>query len=282
MRGRALSSSHNRKVIAAAVGVGVLTLSSVVGGIATFSGTEPGTQLEISASDPLQPTVDKTTYLVKIGTAAKARSQTLSAISDSVEGEDGSLGANLGGGWRSVKFEDEVAPEEAIELLRVRGVSAVEPNQLHELYGAGEAAPRYVEQYYLNQASNHDIDAPEAWRAGATGSNTIKVAVIDSGVEASHPDLLNTTVSPLSTNGLSATVPSMSHGTAVAGLIAATGAKGITGVAPGVGYYPIRADTPDKRLSSEGIILTNHADGAGCQEHQSNMSYGADQPSQEE
>lgn len=253
----------------------MLAASAVVGGVATFSGAEPGTQLETSSSQQIQPTIDKTTYLVKIDGSAKARTQTLNALSDSAASEDGSLGANLGGGWRSIKFEDEVEPKDAIEMLSVQGVSAVQPNELRELYGAGETAPRYKEQYYLNQLSNHDIDAPEAWRAGATGSTTVKVAVIDSGVEASHPDLLNTTVSPLGTTGTSATAPVISHGTSVAGLIAATGAKGVTGVAPGVKIIPIRADTPEGMVSIEGTILgINHAIAQGAKII--NMSYGSD------
>src|SRR5690606_17218655 len=48
--------------------------------------------------------------------------------------------------------------------------------------------PYYNQQYYLNQANNIDINAPEAW--GLLGSSTcpVRVAVVDDGVEV-HTDL---------------------------------------------------------------------------------------------
>ncbi|HEV8394831.1 MAG TPA: S8 family serine peptidase [Vicinamibacterales bacterium] len=86
-----------------------------------------------------------------------------------------------------------------------------------------------------------DIDAPEAW-AVSTGSPTVTVAVIDTGIDYNHPDLaghyaggydfVHSTFDPLDDHG---------HGTHVAGTIAASlenltgspaAAEGVVGVAP--------------------------------------------------
>jgi len=54
---------------------------------------------------------------------------------------------------------------------------------------------RYAEQYHLNNTgqsggtADADVDAPEAWDI-TTGDSTIIVAVIDTGIDAEHPDLL--------------------------------------------------------------------------------------------
>ena len=63
-----------------------------------------------------------------------------------------------------------------------------EPNYLGHYTQVPPNDTRYAELWGLNQASDADIDAPEAW-ATTTGSNTVIVGVADSGVTWDHPDL---------------------------------------------------------------------------------------------
>lgn len=93
------------------------------------------------------------------------------------------------------------------------------------------------------------VNAPCAWQR-TTGSADVSVAVLDSGVDLTHPalvgrlrddgyDFLDGDDEPLDTDG---------HGTHVAGIIAATlaDAEGVSGLAPGVSILPVRV------LDSEG------------------------------
>lgn len=88
---------------------------------------------------------------------------------------------------------------------------------------------------------------PELWTAGATGS-TVTVAVVDTGVDANHPDLCGNVRAGASF--LSGSTTSLGpgvgddngHGTHVAGVIAATKGNGIgiTGVAPSTVILPVK------------------------------------------
>lgn len=92
-----------------------------------------------------------------------------------------------------------------------------------------------------------DVDAPEAWDV-TTGSDAVKVAVVDTGVEYDHPDLAGNIAElgpdyydadsdPRDENG---------HGTHVAGTIGANGnnGTGVTGLNWNVGLMPIRVLGP--------------------------------------
>ncbi|WP_456423051.1 S8 family serine peptidase [Thermococcus sp.] len=105
--------------------------------------------------------------------------------------------------------------------------------------------------------STAQISAPEVWNVGYDGSG-VTVAVIDTGIDASHPDLqgkvigwkdfVNNKTTPYDDNG---------HGTHVAGIIASTGAASdgkYKGVAPGAKLVGVKVLGGDGSGSVSTII----------------------------
>lgn len=92
-------------------------------------------------------------------------------------------------GWHRVRFNPTLATiDQALEAFRGDPtVLSVEPIGIH-MVSAVPNDGNYTSQWYLNQASDKDIDAPEAWNVWTGSSNTI-VAVLDSGVRYYHKDL---------------------------------------------------------------------------------------------
>lgn len=88
--------------------------------------------------------------------------------------------------------------------------------------------PLVPRQWYL--AANHAYDA---WAQLPTLA-PVKIAIIDSGIDAGHPELMRHIVAARSFVGGKATVDTQGHGTFVAGLIGATVSDGI-GIA---GLFP--------------------------------------------
>jgi len=147
--------------------------------------------------------------------------------------------------------------------------------------------PDYSQSWGLEQFNDIDLDAQGAWSVCA-GSPTIKLAIIDDGVESAHEDL-NVVQSADCTNvtglwscgGGQACVaggdPVSSldnHGTTVAGVAAALAngiqSKGSTGIAPNVGLVSIRSQIsnnvdPRKIVSAlvwaeaNGVRVTNYS-----------------------
>ncbi|MDX2932742.1 hypothetical protein SipoB123_22240 [Streptomyces ipomoeae] len=79
------------------------------------------------------------------------------------------------------------------------------------------------------------IHAPEAWKAGYDGKG-VKVAVLDSGLDATHPDLKGAVAASKDFTGEDTTDDGAGHGTHVASSIVGSGARSggkYKGVAPG-------------------------------------------------
>jgi len=100
------------------------------------------------------------------------------------------------------------------------------------------------------------IGAPAAWDAGFTGEG-IKVAVLDTGVDQTHPDLADREVAEQNFSEAPDNVDNFGHGTHVASIIAGTGAKGggkYRGVAWGASILDGKVLDDDGFGSESGII----------------------------
>ena len=94
----------------------------------------------------------------------------------------------------------------------------------YDYYAHAGATPN--DQYYSSQWYLSKIQAPSAWNTG-TGSGA-PIAVIDSGVDGSHPDLASRLMAGWNfVTGSSNTADTSGHGTAVTGVIGAIANNGI-------------------------------------------------------
>lgn len=135
------------------------------------------------------------------------------------------------------KFETKVA--------KLSGVKSVVPDYKAKWLEPEEVVPLANppsigdDEYFFGLQWGLDaINAPEAWNAGATGKNA-KVFILDSGIDAEHPDLapsLNTSLCKSFVPGEDWNIQPgvyFNHGSHVAGIVAAADdGDGVIGVAP--------------------------------------------------
>jgi len=131
---------------------------------------------------------------------------------------------------------------QAIAELLARG-DVVYATYNYKIYALGNPNdPSYGSQWGLNNAQDHDIDAPEAWDIH-TGGSSVTIAVIDTGVDLDHSDLQAKIVAGKDyVNNDSLADDDNGHGTHVAGIAAASGNNGIgiAGVSWGAKVMPLK------------------------------------------
>lgn len=139
--------------------------------------------------------------------------------------------------WYVVNYKTDVPQTRAsAELESIPGVEYVEGHRIVVTDEFND--PEYPKQWgYVNTASaDYDINVLPVWNSYTTGNPKVIVAVVDEGVDLSHTDLA-ANCSTLNYNAINYnnTVVAGSHGTHVAGTIAAVNNNGIgvCGVAGG-------------------------------------------------
>jgi subtilisin family serine protease len=189
---------------------------------------------------------------------------------------------DIGFGWLLVDMPLDLAE---LEIARTstenRGtgpIAGIWPNDSYQL----DVEPLFDQQWSLENTGQSggkvdaDIDITEAW-GHTTGNPGIVIAVVDSGVDLDHPDLIDrlwTNTGEIPANGVDDdgngyvddtqgwdmvdfdAVPqdTLGHGTAVAGVAGASiNDVGIAGAAPDATIMPIRV-CPDKTCSLATIV----------------------------
>ncbi|MGV9708380.1 S8 family peptidase [Streptomyces sp. NPDC003483] len=127
--------------------------------------------------------------------------------------------------------------------------------------------------------STAQINAPTAWKAGYEGQG-VKVAILDTGVDANHPDLAGRIADAKDFSGSASTNDAFGHGTHVASIVGGTGAaSGGTrrGVAPRADLL-IGKVLGDDGYGSESSVIDGMEWAAAQHAKVVNMSLGSGTP----
>lgn len=152
-------------------------------------------------------------------------------------------------GWTHVALPAGMSVDAGlIQLRSIPGVLEAVANNVHRALKSPND-PSYSQQYHLLK-----VNAPAAWEYGVGDSTEVTVAVIDAGIDGTHPDLTAKFVAqnwfcdpvagtPCATETSPAVpVAACNHGTRVAGVAAATtnNGSGVAGVSWGAKVMSVR------------------------------------------
>ena len=136
------------------------------------------------------------------------------------------------------------------KLEKIDGVISAEPSYFASFCGVLPNDDLFDEQWALRK-----IEVDEAWEI-TTGLSTVRVGVIDSGIDATHSDLSQNVSQGFNfVNNNTVTTDEIGHGTTVAGVIAATGNNyiGISGTAWNADIIPLKVNSAQS-ISLDGIV----------------------------
>jgi len=135
--------------------------------------------------------------------------------------------------------------------------------------------------YYNIQWGLDAVNAPESWEAGRRGAGA-RVAILDEGVDADHPDLIdrvNPTLSKSFVPGEDWNPPPgfyFNHGTHVAGIVAASdNGVGLIGVAPEAEIVAVQVLSRDLGFGTDEQVISGIKYAADVGSDVINMSLGS-------
>jgi len=145
-----------------------------------------------------------------------------------------------------------------LDDIRIVGTTEVDSEPIgNDTYGARLYEMKNVGQIAGLGNDSNDMEVPEAWELVSVSPQVV-VAVIDQGVDLTHPDL-NLDIG-YDYNGSVGGGPRGSHGTGCAGNVGAIGnnAIGVMGTAPGVRIMPIYFGDSTERMANSIDVAVAH------------------------
>jgi len=162
-------------------------------------------------------------------------------------------------GIHCIVYELPPGADRNAALERLRRDSRVETAQPYQSFAtlttdSGEIASSDPYRPLQRNLDMMDVAGAHLWSRG----EGVRVAIIDTGIDASHPDLAGRVVKQENFVDGSKNSARDRHGTAVAGVIAAVenNSQGIVGVAPAAKLYAMRACWPAPRDNSGAVCST--------------------------
>lgn len=257
--------TFRRRVTAALLLFGVIAISCV--GMIVRASAESESQTRVYCTATVDQSFSDNEIIVVINAAYNDRLYTAESFSEigCVEITELTHNVNLGDRSRIIKLtiaeNSKEGVLEAIEQLEQReDVYSAEPNY----YLAYESTPNDPHYAAGNQWAVNKISLPAAWDI-ETGSASIYVGIVDSGIDASHPDLVNRVDISLSRSFTDETESGLTdldgHGTMVAGIVGAQGnnGAGVVGVCWNVRLVSLEVGSTEPQLAAL-VAAINYAE----------------------
>ena len=190
----------------------------------------------------------------------------------SLNGADGVSISRASNKWRSVNTGKGESVAAAMKRLNDDpNVASVEEDFIVQAVDAAPSDPEFVKQWGWTHSGTLD-----AWSANVTGSSSVKVCVIDTGIASDHVDLRLNTASGIgySAGDVVSSNDENNHGSHVAGVIGASvDSTGVAGMNKAVTMIPCRfLSASGSGYISDAILCLNYCVAQGAQI--SNNSWG--------